>query len=124
MDVDKLRLNGVEIKTEDIETAMEQCKGDIQDLYQLHFYPIEKSESIRIVLEVLESDYIRGLTTFGKIEIQEKIRNTLMHSWYFTATATLETAVQKGIFTVPEISFVPELSLKTTKTRKIVNHIV
>lgn len=124
MDGDKLRLNGVEIKTEDIETAMEQCKGDIQDLYQLHFYPIEKSESIRIVVEVLESDYIRGLTTFGKIEIQEKIRNTLMHSWYFTATATLETAVQKGIFTVPEISFVPELSLKTTKTRKIVNHIV
>lgn len=124
MDVDKLRLNGVEIKAEDIETAMTQCKGDIQDLYQLHFYPVEKSEVIRIVVEVLESDYIRGLTTFGRIEIQEKIKNTLMRSWYFTATATLETAVQKGIFTVPEISFVSEFSLKTTKTRRIVNHIV
>lgn len=124
MDVDKLRLNGVEIKTEDIEIALGQCRGDIQDSYQLHFYPIEESESIRIVVEVLESDHIKNLPTFGKIEVQEKIRNALMHSWYFTATATLETAVQKGIFTVPDISFVPELSLKTTKTRKIVNHIV
>ncbi len=124
MDVDKLRLNGVEIKAEDIEAAMEQCKGDIQDLYQLHFYPVEKSESIRIVVEVLESDHLKNLTTFGKIEVQEKIKKALTHSWYFTATATLETAIQKGIFTVPEISFVPELSLKTTKTRKIVNHIV
>lgn len=124
MDVDKLRLNGVEIKAEDIETALGQCKGDIQDLYQLHFYPIEKSESIRIVVEVLESDHLKNLTTFGKIEVQEKIKKALTHSWYFTATATLETAIQKGIFTVPEISFVPELSLKTTKTRKIVNHIV
>lgn len=124
MDVDKLRLNGVEIKTEDIETALGQCRGDIQDSYQLHFYPIEESESIRIVVEVLESDHIKNLPTFGKIEVQEKIKNALMHSWYFTATATLETTVQKGIFTVPDVSFVPEFSLKTTKTRKIVNHIV
>ncbi len=124
MDVDKLRLNGVEIRVEDIEIAMVQCKGEIQDSYQLHFYPIENSDSIRIIVEVLESDFVKNLPTFGKIELQEKIKSALMRSWHLTATATLETAVQKGIFAVPEIQFVSEFSLKTIKSRKIVNHIV
>lgn len=125
MDVDKLRINGVEIKAEDIEYALKDCVRETGDAYQIHFYSDTKagSETIVLVVEIQESEQ-NPMSEFGKIEAKEKIQKALLEKWNLTASATLQTAVDKGLFKTPEVIFVKELSLKTLKTRRLVNHIV
>lgn len=126
MDVDKLRINGVEIKSEDIEYALRNCREQIGDAYQLHFYTRKSEadntkETIQIIVEIVASEnFIQS--EFAKIELTEKITKALLDEWKLTATATLQTAVDKGLFFSPEINFVNELSLKSFKVRHIVNH--
>lgn len=126
MDVDKLRLNGVEIKSEDIEYALRNCRDQIGDAYQLHFYSKKSEidrlkETVQIIVEIATPKNLIQ-SEFAKIELSEKIKKSLLSEWRLTSTATLQTAVDKGLFIEPEIKFIEELSLKTLKVRHIVNH--
>lgn len=123
MDVDKIRVNGIEIKGADIEQALSTCQNEIGNNYQFHFYsalsPKTNKETIQIKIEICK-DFINE---FSKKEAEEKIVQTLLNKWHFTATATLQTAIDKGLVLLPEIHFVKALSLQTQKTRHIVSHI-
>ncbi|MCF7864984.1 MAG: hypothetical protein K9M11_00565 [Candidatus Pacebacteria bacterium] len=123
MDVDKIRVNGLEIKSEDIEQALSSCRNDIGTNYQFHFYsalsPQTNKETIKIVIEISKN----FINEFSKREAEEKILQALLDKWYFTANATLQTAVDKGLALQPEIHFVENLSVQTQKTRHIVSHI-
>lgn len=128
IDVDRIRLNGVEIKTDDIEQALSNISSLIGDTYQLHFYSKETStdggtpkEIIEIIFEIVDQKSIIT-TEFAKMEIIKKVNDALLNRWHLTSNATLQTAVDKGLFMTPQIKFVDELSLKTLKTRRLVNH--
>lgn len=136
MDVDKMRIYGMEIKSEDVELALKDCVHVTGDKFQVHFYPesAEKTnvggaaaaanpERVRIVVEVMK-DKLASKTPFALAEAEELLTRELLTKWRFSSTATLQTAVDRGLVSVPEIVFVDELSLKTTKTRRLVNHIV
>lgn len=123
MDVDKIRVNGMEIKGADIEEALAACRNEIGASYQFHFYSTLSDrtgkEAIRIVVEVCKG----SASEFSRRESEEKILQALLTRWHFTSSATLQTAVDKGLALMPEIRFVEALSLQTQKTRHMVSHI-
>jgi phenylacetate-coenzyme A ligase PaaK-like adenylate-forming protein len=129
IDIDRLRLNGVEIKVDDIEKSLAHIQDNIGDTYQLHFYSKEITDNkgnlkevIEIVFEIV-TKYEGLVTEFSKAELTEQIKDALLNRWQLTSNAVLQTAVDKGLFEIPQIRFVNELSVKTLKTRRLVNHV-
>lgn len=120
--IDVLKINGIEIRIEDVEKAISYCSLEIGPVYQLHFYShmheSKSNEQIRIVVETI----VQHPTTFAKEEAKEKIKDTLMHMWHLTSSATLEDAIHKGLVSDLEIRFVDSLSTQGTKSRKLVSH--
>lgn len=122
-DVDKIRVNGLEIRVEDIEQALASCTNEIGSVYQFHFYSIESTtthkETIRIEVEIQK----KYASAFAQKEAEEKIIQVLLTKWFFTSNATLQHAIDKGLAMTPTVRFVEALSLQTQKTRRIVSHI-
>jgi phenylacetate-CoA ligase len=88
-EIDKIRITGIEIHTEDVENVFSKISGHIGSQYQLHFYEIkdEGKNKVKIVIEIINP--------LGK-----------------------ESPVSNMI-----IEKVKELSFKSSKTRRLVNHI-
>ncbi|MDP3052951.1 MAG: hypothetical protein Q8N22_03310 [bacterium] len=117
-DVDKIRVSGVEIKVNDVEKVFAPLVGIIGNNYQIHFYENQKG-AVEIIIEVKKSS-ISGLVNPDSIAV--KIIDHLMNNWQLSPTAYLKEAVNKGLFLVPKIKFVEELSFLTSKTRRLINH--
>lgn len=123
IDVDKIKVNGLEIRAEDIEQALSTCVNEIGSVYQFHFYSTESpsthKETIKIEIEVQK----KYASAFAQKEAEEKIIQALLTKWFFTTNATLQTAIDKGLALMPTVRFVESLSLQTQKTRRVVSHI-
>lgn len=127
MDVDKIRVNGVEVRSENIESALRSCKASIGNDYQLHFYSQSSEKTaggaIRIVMEIASLAENAADETAKNI-VAGMVREELLAHWHISQSANLQTAVDRGLFLVPEIVFVKELSVKTQKVRRLINHIL
>lgn len=127
MDVDKIRVNGVEVRSENIESALRSCKASIGNDYQLHFYSQSSEKTaggaIRIVMEIA-SPAENAADETAKNIVAGMVREELLAHWHISQSANLQTAVDRGLFLVPEIVFVKELSVKTQKARRLINHIL
>ncbi len=125
-DVDKIRVSGIELRAEDVESSLRFCTTDIGNDYQLHFYSESStktsSEVIRIVVEVVSREN-KLKNSDAQKRIAEKVRGELLSRLVISQNSTLQTAVDRGLFLAPEVFFVDELSVKTTKIRRLVNHI-
>lgn len=119
-DVDRLRVNGIELLLEDVESTFLPITPLIGNQYQLHLYP-SSSGSIRMVVEIEKSnlpdtDIFREHTKSQVIRVVKELR--------VGGSATLSDAVKKSLFSEPDVQFVDELSVKTTKPRRLINHLI
>ena len=120
-DMDSIRISGVEIQTNDVERALGGLTEEIGHQYQLHFY--EKMGGGRrkahVVIEIVPPPGRMLGDAFGELIIEH-----LLDAWRLSATSTLRDAISKELFEKPEIHFVPELSFKSEKVRRLVSHVL
>ncbi len=118
-DVDRLRVNGIELLLEDVESTFLSLTPLIGNQYQLHLYPSSDGR-IRMVIEIEknglpDTDVFREHTRLQVIRVVKELR--------IGGSATLSDAVKQSLFINPDVQFVEELSVKTTKPRRLINHI-
>lgn len=120
--VDRIRASGAEITVNGVERAFSAVRHLIGDRYQLHFYsqPSNGRESVRIVIEVIDSDFLGDR---NRATIAEEVVRTIPDALRFSRTATLRDAIAKGLFSVPEVVFVKEFSCPGVKMKRLVSHL-
>lgn len=118
-EVDKIRVSGIEIKTEDVEKVFNPLIGIIGDDYQIHFFE-NKEGLVEIIIEIKKSPITNSV---NPDLIAAKVNDHLLNNWRLSPTAFLKEAVAKNLFSLPRIKLVDELSLLTAKTRRLVNHL-
>ncbi|HEX8993839.1 MAG TPA: AMP-binding protein [Candidatus Paceibacterota bacterium] len=117
--VDRVRANGVEIFLDDVEKVFVPLVPLIGDAYQLHFYSSDDAK-VRVVVEIENAKASEDPTLMQYAYAQ--VLGGLL-GLRLGASATLATAIEKGLFTEPEIVFVESLSVKTTKAKRLVSHL-
>lgn len=120
--IDSAKVNGMEIKVEDIESALSHCVNDIGNTYQIHLYSHAHNTNTREQIKIIVETTIKHSTRFAEEEAREKIIKTLLDEWRLTASATVRDAINKGLISEVQVLFVDALSLQTTKTRRLVSH--
>ncbi|MDO8664029.1 MAG: hypothetical protein Q7K44_00535 [Candidatus Liptonbacteria bacterium] len=121
--VDKLRIGGVEIKIANVEETFKPILHLTGDKYQLHFYEIKEDSGFKIktVIEILRENKPDN-TLFSEDDISSAVTRHLLNNWVLAPQMTLGKAVEQNSFTMPEIKFVDEFSLKSSKMRRLVPH--
>lgn len=123
-DVDKIRVGGVEIKTDDVEKAFQKLGYLTNDKYQVHFYEENGRDKNKIkpVIEIIKTEKEKEL--LGPLEnVRAAVISHLLNNWRIGAENTLQNAIEKEFFAYPEVKLVDEFSLKTSKTRRLVSHL-
>lgn len=116
-DVDRVRLNGMEFDAEAADRALSAFPHLARLPYQVHFYPTEGSPAVRMVLELEAQGVERQeeLARFAESEVPD--------AWRISGTATLRTALEKGLVSAFEAKCVPAVSVKGLKATRFVNHV-
>lgn len=117
--IDRLRINGVEILLEDVERAFLPLTPLIGTQYQLHFHPTLGSAA-RIVVEIERTRF--ATTDAFQSHIQPQIIATLKKLRVGT-DVTIADAIEKKLFVEPTVELVEELSSKTAKLKRFINHL-
>lgn len=120
--IDTVKVNGMEIKIEDIEHALTYCSRDIGNTYQFHIYSHTHNTNTREQIKIVVETTIKHPTRFAQEEARDSIKKALLQRWKLTSSATLQDAVDKGLVSTVEVTFVEALSLQSTKTRRLVSH--
>lgn len=121
--MDKIRVGGVEIKIDDVEKIFSPISHFTDDKYQLHFYKnLDNSNfKIQMIIEIIEQKTVLKILPLENVK--KTIINHLMNNWHLSSTAKLKDAVTRGLFLMPEVKFVKELSFKSDKTRRLISHL-
>ncbi len=121
--VDKLRIGGVEIKVANVEETFKPILHLTGDKYQLHFYEIKEGSGFKIktIIEILKENKTDN-SLFSEDDISSAVTRHLLNNWVLAPQMTLGRAVEQNSFTIPEIKFVDEFSLKSDKMRRLVPH--
>lgn len=117
--VDRLRVNGIEIFLEDVEQSFLPLVPLIGSQYQLHFYPRD-DKRVRVTVEV-EKTPLSATSTFEnhlRPQIISAVKNLRIGT-----DATLALAIEKNLFTEPTVEFVETLSAKTAKLKRLIHHV-
>ncbi|MCX6788040.1 MAG: hypothetical protein NT108_02680 [Candidatus Kaiserbacteria bacterium] len=117
--VDKVRIHGFEIRAEDLENFFASLHGLAGDDYQIHInHDTFDAKKIRIDVELKNKT---GVESHHR-NIADMVKNEMLRHWMLAPGVTLAHAIEKGVISDIQISFVQEFSLITTKTRRLVNH--
>lgn len=117
--VDKIRIHGFEIRTEDIEALFASMQGIAGDDYQIHLnYAAHDSKKIRIDVELRNASHV--ITQYDSVAAM--VKNELLRRWMIAPGVSVAHAIERGVISDVHVSFVPVFSLATEKTRKLVNH--
>ncbi len=115
--VDRVRLNGMEFDAEAADRALSAFPHLATLPYQVHFYPTEGSSAITVVLELATAAaQSEDLASFAERELPD--------AWRLSATATLRTALERGLVASFTAKAVPALSVGGVKAKRFVNHVV
>ncbi len=117
--VDKVRIHGFEIRSEDIEELFVSMNGIAGDDYQIHLnYAMHDSKKIRIDVELKNEKHT--MTQYDSISAM--IKNELLRRWMLAPGISVAHAIEKGVISDIHVSFVQAFSLATEKTRRLINH--
>ena len=120
--IDSVKVNGMEVKIEDIEKALSYCTSDIGNIYQFHLYSHKNDTDNREQIKIVVETTIKHPTRFAQEEARDNIIKSLLQRWKLTSSATVQDAIHKGLVSSVEVSFVDALSFQSTKTRRLVTH--
>ena len=117
--VDKIRIHGFEIRAEDMEELFASMSGIAGDDYQIHVrYDDYDTKKIRIDVELKD----KKTATAQPLAIAAMVRNELLRRWMLAPGVSIARAIERGIISSVQVSFVQAFSFKTEKTRRLVNH--
>lgn len=117
--VDKIRIHGFEIRTEDIEELFVSMNGIAGDDYQIHLnYATHNPKKVRIDVELKNGKHT--MTQYDSISAM--IKNELLRRWMLAPGVSLAHAIERGVISDIHVSFVQTFSLTTEKTRRLINH--
>lgn len=117
--VDKIRIHGFEIRTEDVEELFASMRGLTGDDYQIHFrYDDHDAKKIRIDVELKDTAPIRA----QPLAVAAMVRDELFRRLMLAPGVSAAHAIERGIISDIRVSFVSAFSLSAEKTRKLVNH--
>jgi len=121
--VDKIRINGLEIKVDDVEKAFQEIISLIGDKYQIHFYSSIKDsvETVDLVVEVENKQLLEKSALLENIKTM--VINHLMNNWYLTPTVNLEEIIKRKIFSSIKINILEKLSFTGDKTKRLITHL-
>lgn len=115
-DVDRVRLNGMEFDAEAADRAFATFPHLAGVPYQVHFNPVEGSSAVALDVEIsAEGERGADLARFAEAELPD--------SWRISATATVRTALERGLLSSFSVRAVPALSVAGVKGRRFVNHV-
>lgn len=117
VNVDRVRLNGIEF---DVESA-DRAFGTFPHLsalpFQVHFNAIPGTPAISLVVEI----QVPHLAAAG--DLARFVEATLPDVWRISATATVRTALMRGLIASFEVRPVLALSATGLKAKRFVNHV-
>ncbi len=116
-DIDRLKLNGIEFNVEDSDRAFAVFPHLARVPYQIHFRPAPGSTAVGLAVEVVaQGPQAEDLARFAEQELPQ--------AWKLTSTATLRTAIERGLVSSFEVRAVPEVSAPSVKVKRFINHVV
>lgn len=116
-DVDRARLNGMEFDAEAADRAFAVFPQLAKAPYQIHFRPVSGSSAIALEVEIVATGpHAEDLARFAQAELPDV--------WRLTSTATVRTALERGLVASFSVKPVPALSGGGVKARRFVNHVV
>lgn len=118
-EVDRVRINGVEFQVEEADNAFTSIAELQRPQYQVHFSNDGAGVAIRV--EIADPLLLRDTERAG--ELSAIVERELPNAWKISASATLRTALERGLFTKFEVTIVPNLSVTGLKTRRFINHV-
>lgn len=121
-DVDRVRINGVEIFLEDVERGFLPLLPLIgSSQYQLHFYPTDTG-AVRTVVEIVRTRL--SDTTAFQDYVRPQILTILKGLRVGSGDSTLADAIAQKLFAEPQVEYVEALTTRTTKLKRLVNHFI
>jgi phenylacetate-coenzyme A ligase PaaK-like adenylate-forming protein len=116
--VDRVRLGGMEFDAEAADRVL--LAADASSAYQVHFYPGEGA-AVRLVVEVLDPK--RSASAEGRA-LEARLKGELPERWRLSTSATVRTALERGLLSAFDVKVVPNLSAPSLKAKRFVNHVV
>jgi len=117
--VDKIRIHGFEIRAEDTDALFATLNGIGRDEYQIHVeYASADPKKIRIRIELKDAGQDIPQTNV----VSTMIKNELLRRWALAPGVSVAAAIERGIISDLDVSFVQTFSLSSEKRRRLVNH--
>ncbi len=117
VNVDRVRLNGIEFDVEAADRAFAVFPHLSALSYQVHFTANEGSPAIALVVELQVPD------PAGAVDLARFVQSELPDAWRISATATIRTALMRGLISSFEVRPVLSLSATGVKAKRFVNHV-
>lgn len=115
-DVDRVRLNGMEFDAEAADRAFFAFPHLANLPYQVHFHPAQGSTGLRVVVELVAPEGVEeDVARFAERELPD--------SWRISGTATVRTAMKKGLIASFSVLPVKALSAAGLKAKRFINHV-
>lgn len=115
-DTDRIRLNGLEFTVEEADRALGNLPHIPVPQYQVHFE--EEGSGVRMRIEI-----VNELSGHEARKLEEQIAKELPERWRVSSSATLKTALDKGLLSSIRIDIVPTVSDVSIKSKRFVNHV-
>jgi len=117
--VDRVRINGVEFTIEETDRVFSKLTRIAHPHYQVHFNPSPRSGAA-IVVEIADERAARLADTAALAAL---IEAELLDAWRLSASATMRTALERGLFDSFSVAIVPSLSAPGAKTKRFISHV-
>lgn len=117
-DSDRVRLNGIEFTADEADRVMGELPHMPTPHYQVHFEPGEGS-AVAMRIEIADA----ALQGKEASDMAERISRDLPAHWNISSSATLQTALERGLISSVRVSIVPTLSEQGAKAKRFINHV-
>ena len=118
-DADRVRVNGLEFTVEEADRVMGNLPHMPTPQYQVHF---DEGERGGVAMRVEIADPALAARGADAVAMAQAIERDLPARWKVSSTATLQTALERGLLSSLRIAIVPMLSDSGPKTKRFINH--
>ncbi len=119
-DSDRMRINGIEFTVDEADRVMGELPHMPAPQYQIHFSDGEKGG---VAMRVEIADAALAARRVEAEALAQSIARDLPGRWHISPTATLATALERGLLSAVSVAIVPAVSDTTVKSKRFVNHV-
>lgn len=119
-DTDRMRINGLEFSVEEADKVMGNLPHLPTPHYQVHF---EQGEGSGVAMRIEIADPTLAAQKEAARLMEARIEKDLPVLWKISSTASLATAVERGLLSSVRVAIVSELSERSAKAKRFVSHV-